>query len=811
MRVLLLFRGAPGCGKSTFIDTNGLRSYALSADEIRLQMQSSQQTIYGGEEVSLKNEKEVWDTLYKLLETRMKHGEFTVIDATNSKTVEMNKYKDLCEKYRYRIFCIDMTDLPIEECKKRNAGRISLKRVPEEAIDKMYARFRTQKIPSGIKVLKPEQLNDIWIKKFDMSSYEKIVFVGDVHGCYTALMEYFKNGFNDNYFYIFVGDIIDRGIENAETVKFFIDAVQKKNVLVLEGNHECFHKDTEVLTDSGWKFIRDIDISSDKVAQFDIQTTESSFASPLENIQNKSEFLIDIETHNMHQVVTPNHDVVFRGSKVKADSLLYMDNISQQDFPLYVNANNKEYDISDDDLRLIIWIVCDGTIVRSDSGKKTRIQFHLSREDKINNLCCLLDRIGLKYSKCPCKPVENRKQAYFIRFYGDSARYYDAMLNYKKEFPEFFRHLNKRQMFIVARELMITDGQKVSNNKFQFSTINKNDCDILQELFTLNGGICNISLKDNSRGFNKNGKIYILSIKPCAVFPSYTLSINKIEYNDFVYCLTMPLGTLVTRFNGKVALSGNCHLWKYSHGETGKSKEFELVTRKQLDSACIDKKQIRSMYRRLGQCAWFTYCDKEVFVSHGGIATMPDNLGLMSTEQMIHGVGGYNDSDIIADTWIKTTKDNMYQIHGHRNVKNVPMKVNDRVYNLEGKVEFGGFLRIVELDRDGFHEIEIKNDVFKPPVMIAKDIQTISGSVADTVLMMRQNKFIQEKQFGNISSFNFTRDAFYDKIWNDQTVKARGLYIDTDRMEVICRGFPKFFSVSEICSNPKLVGVDING
>ena len=102
----------------------------------------------------------------------------------------------------------------------------------------MYARFRTQKIPSGIKVLKPEQLNDIWIKKFDMSSYEKIVFVGDVHGSYTALMEYFKNGFNDNYFYIFVGDIIDRGIENAETVKFFIDAVQKKNVLVLEGNHE---------------------------------------------------------------------------------------------------------------------------------------------------------------------------------------------------------------------------------------------------------------------------------------------------------------------------------------------------------------------------------------------------------------------------------------------------------------------------------------------------------------------------------------------------------------------------------------------
>ena len=37
MRVLLLFRGAPGCGKSTYIHENGLDSYTLSADTIRMQ------------------------------------------------------------------------------------------------------------------------------------------------------------------------------------------------------------------------------------------------------------------------------------------------------------------------------------------------------------------------------------------------------------------------------------------------------------------------------------------------------------------------------------------------------------------------------------------------------------------------------------------------------------------------------------------------------------------------------------------------------------------------------------------------------
>jgi hypothetical protein len=162
-------------------------------------------------------------------------------------------------------------------------------------------------------------------------------------------------------------------------------------------------------------------------------------------------------------------------------------------------------------------------------------------------------------------------------------------------------------------------------------------------------------------------------------------------------------------------LEGNHERWikAYSNDEVSRSKEFEFVTKKQLDAADISKKDLRQLCRKLGQAAWFTYGDKEVVVTHGGIATMPENLTYMATTQMIHGVGDYNDSDIIADTWLRTTADNMYQVHGHRNVKNVPMKVNDRVYNLDGKVEFGGFLRILELDKDGFHEVEIKNTVFK--------------------------------------------------------------------------------------------------
>lgn len=479
MRILLLLRGSAGCGKSTWIEQNGLKPYTLSADDIRLLCQSPIMQVDGTEGISQANDNLTWKTLFSLLEVRMQKGEFTVIDATNSKTSEMNRYKEMCDTYRYRIYCVDFTDIPIEEVKRRNANREELKRVPEEVIDKMYSRFATQKIPSGIKMIKPDELDTIWMKMFDMSDYKKVHHIGDIHGCNTALQKYLSDngGIKDDEMYIFTGDYIDRGLENVDVVKFLISIMDKKNVLMLEGNHERW-------------------------------------------------------------------------------------------------------------------------------------------------------------------------------------------------------------------------------------------------------------------------------------------------------------------------------LWMYANSCTGCSKEFELITRPQLEESDIDKKDIRKLYRKLGQCAYYKYGDNIYLVTHGGLSTLPKNLSYVATEQMIKGVGNYNDFEKIANTFFETTPNNVYQIHGHRNTKQLPVKVNDRVFNLEGRIEFGGDLRCVQVDKDGVHVVEVENKVFKTPEM--KEKQTVTkSSVADTIIALRSNKYIQEKRFGNISSFNFTSKAFYDKVWDEQTTKARGLYIDTMKGKVAARAYDKFFNVNE--------------
>ena len=128
----------------------------------------------------------------------------------------------------------------MEEAKRRNLSREPIKRVPEQVIERMYRSLPGQKIPSGLVVIRPEELVWVWLKKIDLSGYRRIHHIGDLHGCYTVLQEYLngQGGMKEDEFYIFLGDYIDRGIENAEVIRFLISIAERKNVLLLEGNHE---------------------------------------------------------------------------------------------------------------------------------------------------------------------------------------------------------------------------------------------------------------------------------------------------------------------------------------------------------------------------------------------------------------------------------------------------------------------------------------------------------------------------------------------------------------------------------------------
>lgn len=241
MRSVVILRGSPASGKSTWIEKMNLQNYTLSADNIRLLVESPIiAPEYNHRIISQKNDNYVWQLLFELLEKRMSRGEFVVIDATHSKSSDFSRYNKLCERYRYRKYYVDFSDVPLEECKRRNLLREDYKRVPENVIEKMYSRMETQSKTSGwIEVNKNNFWNEVGTRLFDLNKYEKINVFGDIHGCYDPLKEYFDRfPYNENEMYIFCGDYIDRGKQNKETLEFLMKLVSNKNTLLLEGNHE---------------------------------------------------------------------------------------------------------------------------------------------------------------------------------------------------------------------------------------------------------------------------------------------------------------------------------------------------------------------------------------------------------------------------------------------------------------------------------------------------------------------------------------------------------------------------------------------
>ena len=152
MRILLLTRGLPGSGKSTWIRENGLEPYTISTDRLRLLFAAPIITPEGKMDISQKVNTIVFKCLDEMLETRFRRGDFTVIDACHVKTSDLTRYRDAAKELRYRVIMVDFSDVPKEECIRRNMQREDMFRLEERHIERMYASLEKCEVPSWIQV-----------------------------------------------------------------------------------------------------------------------------------------------------------------------------------------------------------------------------------------------------------------------------------------------------------------------------------------------------------------------------------------------------------------------------------------------------------------------------------------------------------------------------------------------------------------------------------------------------------------------------------------------------------------------------------
>lgn len=248
MNVITLLSGIPGVGKSTFIKENGLEPYTISTDSIRLMLATPVKKIDENGQIreTIDNvfDGKVFKILHELVDTKMLNGEFIIVDAQHVSRKSQKELLNLAKKHGYRMNVLDLQeDMSLKQILEQNSNREGYKFVPEKSIQRQFMlRKHTLETGnlniSGSNLIKKKDFAEslIW-KSSNLDSYEKVVLIGDIHGCYDALKEGLGE-LNDNYFYVFLGDFFDRGIQNKEVLGFLLSIASNKNVVFLKGNHE---------------------------------------------------------------------------------------------------------------------------------------------------------------------------------------------------------------------------------------------------------------------------------------------------------------------------------------------------------------------------------------------------------------------------------------------------------------------------------------------------------------------------------------------------------------------------------------------
>lgn len=391
-----------------------------------------------------------------------------------------------------------------------------------------------------------------------------IYLTGDVHGqmdIYKLTKEHWKEQFNltRNDYLIQLGDL---GLlwRKDKTFDYLMDFYtnRKYTMLWIDGNHPL-SKDTEILTNKG--FINIVNVYNSKnneyqLAEFDLNTREIDFSEPIKKWKTHYDRGILIEGRRTKQFVSRDHSVVIDNKKLIAETLLGKE-IKEYEVPIsgYYETEGIVINISNNFLKFLIWVMVHGKRDAKNS-KETNIFFRFYNPDRIDDLKELLKDTDIKYEIWKAKGKIRKYPPYIIKIDSEVSKIVLKILTDKCDtLPEEFRLLNKQQFLTIIREIEIASNNSDKMNIATLITSSRMTTDIIQELCIYYGYYTEVSVK-----MNKNDKEFYsihISKKPYA---DMNLNIKEInDYNDFMYCFSMPKGTLITRNDYKIAFTGNCN------------------------------------------------------------------------------------------------------------------------------------------------------------------------------------------------------------------------------------------------------------
>ena len=231
-------------------------------------------------------------------------------------------------------------------------------------------------------------------------------------------------------------------------------------------------------------------------------------------------------------------------------------------------------------------------------------------------------------------------------------------------------------------------------------------------------------------------------------------------------------------------------------------------------------KRVRNFFRKLKIMTRFKFGENEYFINHGGFPRIPTIFD--KTIQIIKGVGKYGDEEEVIKNWAKNTKNNQFQIFGHRDIFGIKDDLFDEyrgcIINGDADSNPDGTLKCLIIKKENneikhlfleektTRKIDKVSDYYQNKIekLLDEDIKYLQEK--GIIEVAKRHKFIEvkvvkENDSYEIFAINFTNKAFKKGIWDVLSIHSRGLFVlrikETGEETIISRGYHKFFNLNE--------------
>src|SRR5574343_307691 len=307
----------------------------------------------------------------------------------------------------------------------------------------------------------------------------------------------------------------------------------------------CYDTQTEALTEDGWKFFKDITLE-DKILCLNKDDKTSKFYHP-ERLVNKlyEGKMLQIKSKSVDALLTPNHRNVYDWKGTEQECFV----VPGCHVRWHAGSLHFKEDVK---VKMNSWLnffgiyLADGTIVRK-GGLPTAVRITVKKQRKKDFIQTIIDDKDFPFHIS----VHNTKTGYTSYEIAENqlAAYLDTFGTARSKcIPKELKALSKDQLKVLLHSILMGDGSKTQNNDaYMFTSFSSRLLDDVQEV-ALKCGYMSSKIKDCE-------SITLASLRDKDLIKQKHM--NWVDYNDFIYCATVPTGIMMVRRNGKTYWSGN--------------------------------------------------------------------------------------------------------------------------------------------------------------------------------------------------------------------------------------------------------------